>query len=214
MGRYESKFIAQPEECTRFEFFRVLYINEHRQECLQEVMEWAYPDKGKGFDPADESTWQTFDWSVADFSNNFGDDIESYWEPVQKWFSLAFEGFNMIPGGTGSSEYWFGVDVMASIAIATGLRPNEVLWNMPMCSAGHLIAAFCKQNGQDGIARPKDKDDMKLKFEEARERVRQGKMHPWQLEDPEQWPPTQAQIKHNDQIQKHWENLVKERKHG
>ncbi len=219
METYESKFIADPAECEVMEFWRVLYINEHRQACLQEVMDWAYPDKGALFNAEDDSTWQSFDWSVYDWAKQVGlahdanDLTEAYME-AYKWFNLAFEGFDMIPGGEGNSECWFGADAIGSLSAALACSVDDVLWNISMTAVGHKLAALCKQNGNEHVARKKDSDDMKLQFEEARERVKSGVMHPWQLEDPTQWPLEPVQVKHNAKLIDDWESLVKEKKNG
>jgi len=212
---YESPFIGNPNECDVFEFWRVLYINEHRHECLQEVMEWAYPDKGASFDAEDNSTWQTFDWSVYNWAAKLDlEDVTEAYTRAHNWFNLAFEGFDMIPSKTssGGGEYWFGADSIGSLSAALTTPVDAVLWDVPMCAIGHKLAALCKQNGNDHVGRAKDKDDLKEQFKLARERVRDGEMHPWQLEAPEQWPLSSTQAKYNPKLIDAWQALVKEKK--
>jgi hypothetical protein len=220
METYESKFISDPAACSVMEFWRVLYINEHRQACMQEVMEWAYPDKGGLFDAEDSDSWQFFDWAVHEWGTKLDltSDVEGLVEPfleVHKWFSLSFEGFDMIPGASsGGSEYWFGADAIGSLSTSLAQSVETLLWHTPMCCAGHQLAAICKQNGNEHIARKKDPEDAKKQFDDARERVRNGEFHPWQLQDPEMWPVDAMQVKHNPKLIDAWEALVKEKKDG
>lgn len=211
---FESPFIASPDGCDVFEFWRALYINEHRSACVQEAMEWAYPNKGALFDPEDTDTWQAFDWSVFNWGGNLElDDLTKAYEHTHAWFNLAFEGFDMIPGkGSTNSSYWFGADSIGSLSAALSISVNEVLWDVSMCAIGHQLAALCKQNGNDHIARKKDVVDFKLQSELAKERVRNGEMHPWQLDAPEQWPLSSTQAKYNPKLIDAWQALVKEKK--
>ena len=219
METYESNFIADPANCSIMEFWRVLFINEHRRSCLQDAMAWAYPDKGATFDAEDDSTWQSWDWEVYEWGKalELSTSIDELSEPyveVHKWFNLAFEGFDMIPGGGGNGECWFGADAVGSLSAALSERVDSVLWDVSMCAVGHKLAALCKQNGNEHVKRKKDLDDVKLQLKEAKQRVRDGVLHPWQLADPEQWPLESVQVKYAPKLIDQWEALAKERKNG
>jgi len=214
---YESPFIAHPEKCSVLEFWRVLYINEFREKCLQDVMEWA-PSGKEGLVKADnQDTWQTFDWAVFDWGKEIDMVHEEFmseaFSKVCQWFNMSFEGFDMVPSAGGSSSsYWFGADSIGSLVATTGMSLEKVLWEMPMCSVGHVVASICKQNGNNNVARKKDPEDVKLKCDEARERILNGEMHPWQLKDPENWPLTSRQAEYNPKLIDQWEALVKEKR--
>jgi len=143
-----------------------------------------------------------------------GNDLTQAYADAHKWFNLAFEGFEMIPGGGGNGECWFGADAIGSLAAALGESVNHVLWDVSMCAVGHKLAALCKQNGNEHVKRKKDVDDIKLQIANAKERVLAGEFHPWQLADPEQWPLEGVQVKHNPRLIEEWEALVKEKKNG
>jgi len=215
---YESPFIAHPEDCTLLDVWRVLYINDRREKCVQEVMDWAYPSHGSEFVHEDTTTWREFDHNAFAFGaehydeNTPMEEIAQDVEKLYKWFLLAFEGFEMIPGGGSGAAWWFGAETIGSMAAALSARPCEILWDLPLCFVGHAVASHARMNGNNNVKRPKDVADMKEKFEEAKDRERNGVMHPWQVENPEAWPLTEQQIKYKPTIQKEWDRLLKERK--
>jgi len=217
---YESKFIADPTNCNVMEFYRMLYINEHRAECVQMVMDWAYPDKGISFDAENLDTWTAFDFAVHDWSKGIFiedklDDLLKPFTKVCEWFNIAFEGFDMIPSsGNSQSAMWFGADALGSLSQVMECTLNELLWEIPMCYVGHRMAASARFNGNENVGRKKDTEHLKQQMEEARERVRNGVLHPWQIKDPTNpaWPLTARQVEYAPHLKEEWDALIEEKK--
>jgi hypothetical protein len=110
-------------------------------------------------------------------------------EPLCEWLNLAFTGFAMLPGKGGGSEWLFGVEKLGGIIAALGAElnamPEEIAWEIPMTVIGHAAAQKAKQNGTQGVARPKDVKHFAELLAEAKERAAKGLLHPWQEQYPE-----------------------------
>jgi hypothetical protein len=61
---FECKMVGDPANATLLDCVKMLYINEHRKECAQEVSDWvASTDKDKR-SPIVEEDFTEFDWTV------------------------------------------------------------------------------------------------------------------------------------------------------
>ena len=80
-----------------------------------------------------------------------------------------------------------------------------------MILIGHTFAALAKSNGTKGVARPKDKADIRKQMILAAAREYKGELHPWQIEEPTRRMLTPIQCEHKDLVKK-FEKLQNEAK--
>jgi hypothetical protein len=75
-----------------------------------------------------------------------------------------------------------------------------------MVLLGHAVASNARQNGTKGVARPKDKADIRKQLILATAREYKGELHPWQIAEPLKRCLTPIQKKH-DHLVKKFEDL-------
>jgi len=202
---FDCKAIGDPQNAGLEDFVRVLYVNHHRETCVNQVQQWI-TEKGaeyvRGSLPQDTKEWHEFDKKVivwgekecffgrktGETDEQLGKRIASNIEQVSKWMDVCFTGFKMMPPGASGGTHLFGATAISGIVAGIGKCLNvsytEVLWDTPITLIGHTVAQTARSNGMEGIARPKDKDDIKAKLQMAKQTQRDGKLLPWQIDDP------------------------------
>jgi len=109
---------------------------------------------------------------------------------LERALSLSFSGYAMLPqeGNSTDSEYVYDLPtlcaVVAAIGADMGVTWDDMLWSTPTCVIGHVAAQKARQNGKDGVSRPKDDDDRREQFRLCNERDAAGELHPWQIKHP------------------------------
>ena len=120
---------------------------------------------------------------------------------LHRWIGSALSGYQMIPdsGGKGGGLYLFGAptigSTIAGLAGALGGDAYALVWEVPLCLAGHVLAGRAAANGVKGVGRPKDRDDIRRQIADAKSREERGELHPWQRTAPSDYPlsPRQAE---------------------
>jgi len=211
---FECPFVDKFQEGLEIiHCLRALYVNEYRSECAELVQEWVYSDK-VDFVSDDVTTWHAFDVAVMDYATGLKFDINDSdnWWIIRNMFSLAFNGYAMIPGGGTGGAYLFGAESMGSVLSllgGSGASIDELLWNTPMVLLGHTTAAHAKANGVKGVCRAKCPEDRRKQLILAMAREHKGELHPWQERYPLDYGLSRFQNKHKALVKK-WEALVEE----
>lgn len=210
-----NPFPVDFSKTTAIQQFHALYFNEYREESALMVRDWL-ADDGPEFDPDDESTYTALDAAAIEYINRLGEqgvDLTSveHWIKILDFFSTASNGFEMVPG-SGSSKYWFGAETFGAMAIGVGqelnLTPNQIMWETPLTTIGFSYVAKARANGTKGVARPKDRADIRRQRILAYLREIHGELHPWQIDRPKDHILTPIQKEHKACVKK-FEDLKK-----
>lgn len=184
-----SPYFLSPLECEVQDFFNAMALLTSGRRAVFLADSFRKGDKGPLLREAKK------------FEKEHGETaISQYEEIVYQTLVLPFEGLAMIPAlEGGGKEFLYDAEFLASlagcVAMTTGERTEAVLWEMPLLRAGHIQAFRMRYEGNDRIERPDDPEAVKKALKEATERERVGELHPWQIAEPENFPPTEMQIK-------------------
>jgi len=167
-------------ECTDLGAAICLYICANGQLVSAEVARWA--DAGR---PEDHQfTENAIAFTLAADPGGDG------WAALSRVINVSMSGFGMIPtsGKSNGLPNIYGLDTFASVVAAVGpvmgVNWHELMWQTPLAVIGHVSAQVAARNGAEGIARPKDVADIKRQLRLRDEREAEGKLHPWQEDDP------------------------------
>lgn len=143
--------------------------------------------------------------------------IKEYEHILHEVLILPFEGLAMLPVENGlQKEFIFDAEYLASlagcVAMTTGGSIDSVLWDMPLLQAGHIRAFRARYEGNDRIERPDDPEAIKAALKEAEEREGKGELHPWQIAEPQKYPPTEKQIQARFSIIAEHKELLEKKK--
>ena len=207
----DSLFIKDFSKCDAMDICRALYIAVHVENCAGDVKAWIEAGGKTKFKADKPDTWLAWDKKISDWADENKLEKLALSDFVNfRNFLIAnsFTGYEMIPdtGGGSYMPYLFGAETMASVVITAGY---EAIWKMPMCLVGHMAACKARSNGVKGIDRPKDEQDIKLQLKLACERETKGELHPWQIKEPDQYGPTEEQIKARPEVKTEWNTLLK-----
>ena len=170
----DNEFFRFPLSCSSSDIGRALFIFSARQEAAGAVSRFIADqpeDLDRGADRALLAMGEAIVANFADF--------------VRFTVETPFNGFSMIPGGEPLRDQFIfnAVSVSRLIYLGAkfgGLSPRETLWEYPLAALGHLIACGADAEGQKGVGRPKDPDDIRRQLLAAKEREERGEKHPWQ----------------------------------
>lgn len=197
---FSSRFFTEPDKCDPEDVGKALFVLSEGKGALDMAVASLWGDKSL------DKAGQKF------YRRNEKDIIAFYTEIVQWVLCLPSEGFDMLPaGGKNNKPFWFDAEYLAWIVSIVSQQTNEtteaILWQTPFLTAGHLVAAYCKNNGVKGVERKPDTKIMEQESEAAEEREAKGKLHPWQIKFPDRYPPSKKQIDARVGIMQEWENL-------
>lgn len=203
---FSSRFFTEPDKCDPVDVGKALLVLCKGKAALELVTSSLWGDK-------------QFEKAGLKFYMKHEKDILTFYGEIVQWIlSLPAEGFDMLPAaGKNNKPFWFDAEYLAWIVSIVAQQTNEssgkILWEMPFLSAGHLIAAYCKNNGVKGVERKPDTEIMKQESKAAEEREAKGQLHPWQIKYPERYEPSEQQINARVEIRKEWEELKNANKH-
>jgi hypothetical protein len=202
----DSKIVSDFEGAAIIDFYRAAYVMIFRENCAASVMQWKREGGAELFSgPA--KNWHQWDKDVCDYFANTDFRPSDFIEFRKLLMGATFAGYEMIPDNGPSSHrpYLFGADTIAQICrnlSGMGITMREMIWEAPLCLCGFISASAAKENGTKGVGRPKDPESIKSQIAEANEREERGELHPWQVEEPNIYRPTEKQIKANPEIVK------------
>lgn len=197
-----SKFFTDPGTCSDHDVAKALLILCEGRSVLADV-EGSLRGSTR------------FETLASRFWKRHRTDIIAHYNEIVEWcLVLPAEGFDMLPrAGKSEKPFWFDSEYLAwtmSIIIRqTGEPMSRALWDVSFLSAGHMIAAFCRQNGEKGVGRKPDDEAYRREMAAAKERELRGELHPWQISHPDRYRPSQTQIDARFEILKEWEALTK-----
>jgi hypothetical protein len=203
----DSKIVNDFQHFSLMDFYRAAYILIHRQESAEDVREWKR-DKGAERFEGQPSDWHPFDKKVYAYFKDTEFTVSDMINFRSFLLDNTFAGYEMIPNScpSGNRPYIFGADTLASIVralLGSGIPiVGGVIWDLPLCIIGFISAARAAENGVKGVGRPKDLDDIKLQLKQANERESKGELHPWQIEEPHIYRPSEIQEKANPDIKR------------
>ena len=183
-----SPYFLSPLECEAQDFFNAMALLAAGRRAVFLADSFRKGDNGPLLQEAEK------------FEKEHGETaISQYEEIVYQTLVLPFEGLAMIPSaGRSGKEFLYDAEFLAAltgcVAMTTGESIDSILWDMPLLRAGHIQAFRMRYEGNDRIERPDDPEAVKKALKEATERERVGELHPWQIAEPENYPPTDQQI--------------------
>lgn len=192
-----ENFVCNPAMCTNMDVARALYINEHRDECLADIsgfMQEAACDK--------DSYETDFDEKVAGFIRSYPEVFEPVaLDQIFEWFHTSWNGWDMFPQGAGGQDLsWYGAVNIGSVIAGCGdvmsKTPHELLWDVSCCMIGHTIAQVAIKNGSQHVGRPKDPNSIKEEIAKAKQKVVDGELFQWQIDNPDRHHLSEVQIEH------------------
>lgn len=209
----DSRVVNDIKNASAMDFCRALYIAHFGKESAADVREWI---KQGGKQP--HGKLLPFDVKICGFADKYKlGEIELPELYAFRSFLLenSFNGYEMIPDSGGGSfmPCLFGAQTIASIALTCGISDmNKVLWEIPLCLVGHMAAVTAKRNGVKGVEIPKDEADIKLQQKLADERELKGKLHPWQIAEPDNalYGLSEMQKKARPEIKTEFNNILKD----
>ena len=184
----DCDFLHPKKEATAAGAVLAAYIAAHGRHTIPLVADYVEAGRDQevanltDLSPDDELMQRAALWVVA--SGIQGDDFLK----LRSWLEIGFAGSNMIPGGGGSGEFVFGMDsfgaMVAAVGSDMGSTADELMWDVPLCLVGHVIAQKSKQNGAKGVARPKDIQHFREQMAECERRKEAGLLYEWQEKEP------------------------------
>ncbi len=159
---------------------------------------------GAVFELSDSSTWSELDREAGELLLKMPKDVFGLdsLAPLASWFNVAFSGYAMFQDSPPSrpSAWLFGLDTVAShlalMAKCSNMRPEEILWAMPMALGSHLAAQYAKANSHDAkICRPCDRgqvDRLRAYIKEAEDK---GRLLYWQKMRPDAYELSDVQAR-------------------
>ena len=198
----DSRYIKCSEQCDPLDALRALYICSVGRDALPAVVAYI-PHRDNPVALSDTGHYTAFDWTVARWAQLAIGTRPLDLTAFDAALDLAFSGFSMIPAGGPGSAYIFGTPTIASTMLILGplgYSQDDILWSVPSCLVGHIIAAHAKLNGVKGVSRPKDRRDIATQLKLAEAREDSGELHPWQITSPELHRITNRQREANPSI--------------
>jgi len=223
---FESRFITM-KNATVVDMIRALYINAGRESVADDVCDWY----NTGMKADHSFSVDAFAWAHKELPFIDIEDDDETWHKnnikatkatieIQEKFLLCHTGFEMIPSGGGggcrsngkSATMLYGAETMGSL-LATcggllGCSWQEILWEVPLTTLGHLLASEHRKGGTEGVSRPKCPDDIKKQLRDAQERVIKGELFQWQIDRPLDFVLSEVQKTHAPGLQKKFDLIV------
>lgn len=201
----EARWFVEPSRREPMEAARALFIVAHRRGALADVLAYEAGDTER-LDKA-ASAW------IADHP-----EVTAHLADIHRLMIAPLaSGFGLLPreGGGEGGEWWFGSEWLGGM-VAAGCRQGlgtaeEVMWEVPFALVGHAVAASAKQSGRKGVGRKEDRAALEAKMEEWTAAEKRGELLPWQLDHPEEYPPTEEQIAAKPEILQEYEQLLAEK---
>ena len=155
--------------------------------------------EGSPSSPRGLSAYPKLSEAAAIWLSAHGDAMLADYQRLVDWIlDVPFYGLAMIPGDPPPPrEFWFdgtfagGVVAAAAKVLATPV--DAVFWGTPLCLIGHALAQHAAAYGVKHVERPPDKAVLHRLMQEAAAREKAGQLHPWQYEDPLDYPLTDTQ---------------------
>jgi hypothetical protein len=162
------------EPCSR-DLCAVFYLNNHRQNALEDVRQWFRGDK--------DSLNKKIDAFGKEYAIN-----DNYVQYVIDMLSRSSLGFKMIPGKGEGSEMIYGAETIAGFSFICsskmGIDYSSLIWEIPLTLIGHCSAISAIKNGTKNVERPHDLKHLKW-FEETCEKCDEdGELYPFQKDNP------------------------------
>lgn len=127
--------------------------------------------------------------------------IENYRDFLRHFHETPFNGFGMIKkkGSPSSEPWWYGATALAALVNgagnSAGYDADGAIWDLPLVLAGHIVAAKAASMDELAVGRPKNEADIKIQLDAAIKRELAGELHPWQIDLPEDYEPSECQKK-------------------
>ena len=201
----EARWFVDPARREPLEAARALFLVAHRQGALMDVL--AY----------EAGNTERLDAAAAAWIGNHPEITASLAEVHRVMIAPLASGFGLLPreAQSDAGEWWFGSEWIGGI-VSAGCRQglgtwHEVMWEIPFALVGHAVAAAAKQAGRKGVGRKEDRAALEAKIEEWAAAEKRGELLPWQIAEPEKYPPTDEQIAAKPEIMAEYEQLLAER---
>ena len=200
----DSKIVSDFKGATLMDLFRAAHICIHRKQCASAVRDW-HTGKGSERFNGIMAEWHQWDRDVLEYFKNANFKLSDMVDFHDYLMGTTFDGYEMIPD-SGASEYkpfLFGAESISAVLRnmqGLGFSYDEIMWDVPLCMVGFISASNCIEKGAKGVARPKDKEDIKLQLKLANERELKGELHLWQIREPQFYRPSEVQKKANPDI--------------
>jgi hypothetical protein len=214
----DSQCWHNPATAPAISWGRALYIVNNRERAIRTVVEYL---RAKKQDEPDIDFSLKLDIEAAAICKEYFDnfDFDALRLSFKTQIDVAVSGFKMIPCGTGSSLPESGFLFGSTFIVPHGTRSCgllnvtyfEALWTIPLAAIAQAEAIDFLRNDSKGrgISRPKDNTSGDRVMKECEERAIKGELQPWQIQCPEQYPPTREQIDINPAIIEQYEKLLK-----
>ena len=213
-----SPFFLHPDDCDPLDAAAAIVILS----CERKLVEEFTDDRSASADPSAArdaqataaveglpssprglSAYPKLSAAAAIWLKAHGEAMVAAYDRLVDWIlDVPFYGLSMIPGDPPAPrEFWFdgtfagGVVAAAAKLLATPF--DRVLWEVPLCAVGHALAQQAAAYGVKHVERPPDKAALKRIMQESAAREKAGGLHPWQYEDPLDYPLTELQANAN-----------------
>jgi hypothetical protein len=197
----DSPVIHGDENATSGDWLRLLWINDVRKDAVSKIAKWCGNGRPTAYVDGD---WCELDEAVIRWASSQPFDIlsdEGFLVDVAEQVALSHTGYETIPAtGESSGQYLFAGEAFGSMIGQSLAHSDALIWETPMTLHGHVAARRAKANGEKGVGRPKDPEDIKLQLKLANEREARGELHEWQELEPLAFPLSSEQCKHPNLI--------------
>ena len=205
-----SPFFLHPFECDALDAAAALVLISCERELVEALLSTSDSDLSASEarrttqveappPPRGLSAYPKLSEAAAIWLSAHGDAMLADYQRLVDWIlDVPFYGLAMIPGDPPPPrEFWFdgtfagGVVAAAAKVLATPV--DAVFWETPLCLIGHALAQHAAAYGVKHVERPPDKAVLHRIMQEAAAREEAGELHPWQYEDPLDYPLTDTQ---------------------
>lgn len=200
----EARWVIDPSRNEPVEAARALWIIAHRELAVPAVAAYEAGDR------------ERIDRLAAEWLTKRPELPAALPTIVRRLIAPVSTGFAMLPrgGDNDSSEWWFGSEFLGTMVAAgcsLGLGNwREVTWDVPLTLLGHVVAADTKRRGRKGVCRKEDAEKMDELVEKWVAMEAAGELLPWQVAEPQKYPPTEVQIAARPEVMADYERLLAE----
>jgi hypothetical protein len=130
--------------------YEILYVLQHGKKCVNKL--------------------DSFDKILEKFAEKIGDieELDLFIDGIYKTLENAGHGFELLPTkksdpkNTYERKYdsiWLA-SMVSIVSNQTNLMPDEIIWELPLSSAGFYVAQYSKSQGEKDVGRKQDTKGM------------------------------------------------------